>query len=250
MDEQLNAIVPADDNAPYSMLEVLEHVFDTGSILQVQEQYARNSMVGFARLGGRPVGFVANNPQWMAGVLDIDSSDKISRFVRICDVYNVPIITFVDCPGYLPGTQQEYGGVIRHGAKIIYAYCEATVPKIVVYTRKAVGGAYVALSSKQMRNDIAFAWPTAQIAVMGPDGAAPLVAGKQIKAAADPKKALADFVEEYRETFYNPYRAADLGQVDEVIEARETRPRLIQALRVLQTKVATNPNKKHGIIPS
>ncbi|MCL1840598.1 MAG: acyl-CoA carboxylase subunit beta [Propionibacteriaceae bacterium] len=250
MDEELNAIVPADDNQGYSMIEVLERVFDTGSILQVHEQYARNAIVGFARLDGRPVGFVANNPLWMAGVLDIDSSDKISRFVRLCDVYNVPVITFVDCPGYLPGTQQEYGGVIRHGAKIIYAYCEATVPKIVVYTRKAVGGAYVALSSKQMRNDIAFAWPTAQIAVMGPDGAAPLVAGKQIKAAADPEKARAEFVAEYRETFYNPYRAADIGQVDEVIEARETRPRLIQALRVLETKVATSPHKKHGVIPS
>jgi len=250
MDAELNAIVPEDDNVAYSMKEVLERVFDTGSVFQVLEQYARNAIIGFARLDGRSVGFVANNPEWMAGALDIDSSDKISRFVRTCDAYNIPVITFVDCPGYLPGTQQEYGGVIRHGAKIIYAYSEATVPKIVVYVRKAVGGAYVALSSKQMRNDIAFAWPSARIAVMGPDGAAPLVAGKEIKNAADPKKALADFIEQYRETFYNPYRAADLGQVDEVIEASETRPRLIQALSILQTKVSSVPRKKHGIIPS
>jgi acetyl-CoA/propionyl-CoA carboxylase carboxyl transferase subunit len=250
MDEELNEIIPEDDNKAYSMTNVIERVFDKGSVLQVQQDYAKNALVGFARLDGRSVGFVANNPEWMSGVLDINSSDKISRFVRTCDVYNIPLVTFVDCPGYLPGTQQEYGGVIRHGAKIIFAYSEATVPKIVVYVRKAVGGAYVALSSKQMRNDIAFAWPSARIAVMGPEGAAPLVAGKQIKEAADPKQALADFIAEYRKTFFNPYRAADIGQVDEVIEAKETRPRLIQALSVLETKVASTPNKKHGVFPS
>ncbi len=250
MDESLQTIVPDDDNKAYDMLAVLESVFDTGSVLQVQEQYARNALVGFARLDGRSVGFIANQPMFMSGVLDINSSDKISRFIRTCDVYNLPIVTFVDCPGYLPGTDQEYNGVIRHGAKIIYAYCEATVPKVSIVTRKAVGGSYVALSSRQMRNDVAFAWPTAQIAVMGPDGAAPLVNGKAIKEAADPKAALADFVAEYREKFFNPYRAADIGQIDAVIEPRETRPQLIQILQVLQTKVAGNPSKKHGIFPS
>lgn len=250
MDDALNDIIPLDDNKAYDMVTVLEAVFDKGSILQVHEMYARNAIVAFARLDGRSVGIVANQPMFMSGVLDINSSDKISRFIRLCDVYNIPVITFVDCPGYLPGTDQEYSGVIRHGAKIIYAYCEATVPKISIVTRKAVGGSYVALGSRQMRNDIAFAWPTAQIAVMGPDGAAPLVRGKEIKSAADPKKALADFVAEYRENFFNPYRAADIGNIDEVIEPRETRPRLIQMLSVLQTKVDTVPNKKHGVFPS
>ena len=250
MEDSLNSIVPEDDNKAYDMVAVLEAVFDKGSILQVQEQYARNALVGFARLDGRSVGFIANQPMFMSGVLDINSSDKISRFIRICDVYNLPIVTFVDCPGYLPGTDQEYNGVIRHGAKIIYAYCEATVPKVSIVTRKAVGGSYVALSSRQMRNDVAFAWPTAQIAVMGPEGAAPLVNGKAIKEAADPKKALADFVAEYRDKFFNPYRAADLGQVDSVIEPRETRPQLIQILQVLQTKVVYDVPRKHGVFPS
>lgn len=250
MDESLNSIVPEDDNKAYDMVAVLESVFDKGTILQVQEQYARNALVGFARLDGRSVGFIANQPMFMSGVLDINSSDKISRFIRICDVYNLPVITFVDCPGYLPGTDQEYNGVIRHGAKIIYAYCEATVPKVSIVTRKAVGGSYVALSSRQMRNDVAFAWPTAQIAVMGPDGAAPLVNGKAIKEAADPKQALADFVAEYRDKFFNPYRAADIGQIDSVIEPRETRPQLIQILQVLQTKVVYDVPRKHGVFPS
>ena len=254
-DAALNTIVPDDDNKAYNMLDVLNAVFDTGSILQVHEQYARNAIVAFARLDGRSVGIVANQPTFMAGVLDINSSDKISRFIRLCDVYNLPVITFVDCPGYLPGTDQEYGGVIRHGAKIIYAYCEATVPKISIVTRKAIGGSYVALGSRQMRNDVAFAWPTAQIAVMGPEGAAPLVNGKaikdaQAKSASDADKVLKQFVDDYRETFLNPYRAADIGQIDEVIEPRETRARLIQMLAVLETKVAGLPNKKHGIFPS
>ena len=254
-DDALNSIVPDDDNKAYDMLAVLNSVFDKGSILQVQEQYARNAIVAFARLDGRSVGIVANQPMFMSGVLDINASDKISRFIRLCDVYNLPVITFVDCPGYLPGTDQEYGGVIRHGAKIIYAYCEATVPKISIVTRKAIGGSYVALSSRQMRNDVSFAWPTAQIAVMGPEGAAPLVNGKAIKDAQakspeEGKAVLQQFVGEYRETFLNPYRAADIGQIDEVIEPRETRARLIQMLQVLQTKVASLPNKKHGVFPS
>ncbi len=185
----------------------------------------------------------------MSGVLDIDSSDKISRFIRICDVYSIPVITFVDCPGYLPGVEQEYNGVIRHGAKIIYAYCQATVPKISVVTRKAIGGSYVALSSKQMGSDVAFSWPTGQIAVMGADGAARLLHGRQIKAAEDPAAEEAAFIAEYRKQFLNPYRAADLGQIDEVIEPKETRPRLVRALEVLQTKVAPTVPKKHGLFP-
>ncbi len=249
MDEALNGVVPADDGLAYDMRAVLESVFDAESLLEVHKGFAPNAIVAFARLDGRPVGIVANQPAVMSGVLDIDSSDKISRFVRICDVYSIPVITFVDCPGYLPGVEQEYNGVIRHGAKIIYAYCQATVPKISVTVRKAIGGSYVALSSKQMGADVTFAWPTAQIAVMGAEGAAPLINGRAIRQAADPDAARDQFVEEYREQFLNPYRAADLGQIDEVIEPRETRPRLIRALEVLQTKVADTVPKKHGLFP-
>ncbi len=249
MSESLNAIVPEDDRVAYDMRKVLDEIFDTDSILEVHEAFAPNAIVAFARLDGRPVGIVANQPTVMSGVLDIDSSDKISRFIRICDVYSIPVITFVDCPGYLPGVEQEYNGVIRHGAKIIYAYCQATVPKISVVTRKAIGGSYVALSSKQMGSDVAYAWPSARIAVMGPDGAARLLHGRAIKAAEDPAKAEADFVAEYREKFFNPYRAADMGQIDEVIEPSETRPRLVRALEVLQTKIATSVPKKHGLFP-
>lgn len=249
MDEALNAIIPEADTAPYDMREVLARVFDAGSVLEVHADWAPNALVAFARLDGRAVGVVANQPAVLSGALDIDSSDKIARFVSLCDMFNLPIITFVDCPGYLPGVDQEYGGVIRHGAKIIYAYCQATVPKISVVTRKAIGGSYVAMSSKQMRTDVAFAWPTAQIAVMGPEGAARLLHRREIEAAEDPAAAQAKFVADYREKFFNPYRAADLGQIDEVIEPRETRPRLIRALEVLQTKVATNLPKKHGLFP-
>lgn len=249
MAESLNTIVPQDDRQAYDMRKVLDEIFDADSILEVHEAFAPNAIVAFARLDGRPVGIVANQPLVMSGVLDIDSSDKISRFIRICDVYSIPVITFVDCPGYLPGVEQEYNGVIRHGAKIIYAYCQATVPKISVVTRKAIGGSYVALSSQQMGSDVAYAWPSAQIAVMGPDGAARLLHGRAIKTAEDPAKAEADFVAEYREKFFNPYRAADLGQIDEVIEPRETRPRLVRALEVLQTKIATSVPKKHGLFP-
>lgn len=249
MSESLNSIVPVDDRQAYDMRKVLDEIFDTDSILEVHEAFAPNAIVAFARLDGRPVGIVANQPMVMSGVLDIDSSDKISRFIRICDVYSIPIVTFVDCPGYLPGVEQEYNGVIRHGAKIIYAYCQATVPKISVVTRKAIGGSYVALSSKQMGSDVAYAWPSAQIAVMGPDGAARLLHGRAIRAAEDPAKAEAEFIAEYREKFFNPYRAADMGQIDEVIEPRETRPRLVRALEVLQTKIATTVPKKHGLFP-
>ena len=249
MAESLNTIVPQDDRQAYDMRKVLDEIFDADSILEVHEAFAPNAIVAFARLDGRPVGIVANQPLVMSGVLDIDSSDKISRFIRICDVYSIPVITFVDCPGYLPGVEQEYNGVIRHGAKIIYAYCQATVPKISVVTRKAIGGSYVALSSKQMGSDVAYAWPSAQIAVMGPDGAARLLHGRAIKTAADPAKDEADFVAQSREQLFNPYRAADLGQIDEVIEPRETRPRLVRALEVLQTKIATSVPKKHGLFP-
>ncbi|GAA2183792.1 acyl-CoA carboxylase subunit beta [Brooklawnia cerclae] len=249
MDDNLNELVPDDDRKAYDMRDVLDAVFDADSILEVHQSFAPNAIVAFARLDGRPVGIVANQPMVMSGVLDIDSSDKISRFIRICDVYSIPIITFVDCPGYLPGVEQEYNGVIRHGAKIIYAYCQSTVPKISVVTRKAIGGSYVALSSKQMGADVAFAWPTAQIAVMGPEGAARLLHGKAIKASEDPAATEAEFIAEYRERFFNPYRAADLGQIDEVIEPRETRPRLVRALEVLQTKVSTAVPKKHGLFP-
>jgi acetyl-CoA carboxylase carboxyltransferase component len=186
----------------------------------------------------------------MGGALNIDASDKISRFIRTCDAYNVPVVTFVDCPGFLPGTDQEYGGVIRHGAKIIYAYCEATVPKISIVTRKAMGGAYVAMSSKQMRVDLAFAWPTAQIAVMGAEPAVRVLYREDVKNAPDPAAKERELIAYYREKFFNPYRAADVGQIDEVIEPRETRPRLIRALEVLRTKVQQNPPKKHGLVPT
>lgn len=249
MNESLNTIVPLHEDEPYDMHAVIEAVFDRDSFLEVHPYYARNAIVGFARLDGYCVGIVANQPEYLAGVLDINSSDKIARFVRLCDAFNIPIVTFVDCPGYLPGVDQEHYGVIRHGAKIIYAYCESTVPKISIVTRKAIGGAYIAMSSKQMRSDLAFAWPTAQIAVMGAQGAVRILRRKELAAAQDPAVAEADFVGEYREKFFNPYRAADMGQIDEVIEPKETRPRLIRALEVLRTKVQQNPPKKHGLMP-
>ena len=200
-------------------------------------------------MDGYSVGIIANQPLCMAGALNIDASDKIARHIRICDAYNIPVITFIDCPGFLPGTGQEYGGVIRHGAKIIYAYCEATVPMISLVTRKAMGGAYVALSSRQMRADLTFAWPSGQIAVMGAEGAVNILFRNEIKAAEDPKAREQEVLAEYREEFFNPYRAADIGQIDEVIEPSQTRPRLAMALEVLRTKVANNPPRKHGLMP-
>lgn len=248
MDDALNSIVPADDGTAYDMLDVLNAVYDRGSVLQVSEFFAGNAITAFARLDGHSVGIIANQPTVMSGCLDINSSDKISRFIRICDAYNIPLVTFVDCPGYLPGVQQEYDGVIRHGAKIIYAYCQATVPKISIVTRKAIGGSYVALSSKQMNNDVAFAWPSAQIAVMGAEGAARLLNKRGIDAADDPKAAEATFIAAYKEKFFNPYLAADVGQIDEVIEPAETRPRLIRALEVLRTKVVqTTPQEARPV---
>jgi acetyl-CoA carboxylase carboxyltransferase component len=249
MDEALNSLIPDGENQPYDIRDAITHVFDQDSFLEVQPAFAANAVVGFARLDGYSVGIVANQPAHMSGALNIDASDKIARFIRICDAFNVPIITFVDCPGFLPGTGQEYNGVIRHGAKIIYAYCEATVPKISIVTRKAMGGAYVAMGSKQMRNDLTFAWPTAQIAVMGPDAAVNVLFHADIKSATDPVAREKELRDEYREKFFNPYRAADVGQIDEVIEPRETRPRLVRALEILRTKVQQNPPKKHGLCP-
>ena len=250
MDEALNEIIPLDENEPYDIRDVISMVFDRGSFLEVQAHYAANAVVGFARLDGYSVGIVANQPMVMSGALDIDASDKISRFIRICDTYNVPLVTFVDCPGFLPGVNQEYNGVIRHGAKIIYAYCEATVPKLSIVTRKAIGGSYVAMSSKQMRNDVAFAWPTAQIAVMGAEGAVRILNRQALEKAEDKAALEKQFIAEYREKFFNPYRAADVGQIDEVIEPRETRPRLIRAFEVLRTKVQQNYPRKHGLFPT
>jgi acetyl-CoA carboxylase carboxyltransferase component len=249
MEESLNSVVPADEHLPYDMHDVIDAVFDRDSFLDVQAYFAPNAIVGFARLDGYAVGIVANQPAHLAGALDIDAADKISRFIRICDAYNIPLITFVDCPGFLPGVDQEYHGVIRHGAKIIYAYTEATVPKISVVTRKAMGGSYVAMSSKQMRNDLAYAWPTAQIAVMGAEGAVHILYRQELLKAADPAALEQAFIEAYRQKFFNPFRAADLGQIDEVVEPKETRPRLIRALEVLRTKVQQNPTKKHGLMP-
>lgn len=249
MEESLNSIVPEDENEPYDMQEVIEAIVDHGSFLPVHPYYARNAIVGFARLDGYSVGIVANQPAHLAGVLDIDSSDKIARFVRICDAFNIPLITFVDTPGYLPGLDQEHYGIIRHGAKVIYAYCEATVPKISIVTRKAIGGAYIAMSSRQMRCDLAFAWPSAQIAVMGAEGAVRILRKRELVTAEDPEALERQFAQEYRDRFFNPYIAANVGQIDEVIEPKETRPRLIRALEVLRTKVKQNPPKKHGLMP-
>jgi acetyl-CoA carboxylase carboxyltransferase component len=249
MDESLNALIPDGDNTPYDIRDAIETIFDADSFLEIQPKYAANAVIGFARMDGYSVGVVANQPCHMSGALNIDASDKIARFIRMCDAFNVPIVTFIDCPGFLPGTSQEYGGVIRHGAKIIYAYCEATVPKISVVTRKAMGGAYVAMSSRQMRTDITFSWPTGQIAVMGAEGAVKILFRDELKKADDPKAREQELLAEYRERFFNPYQAADVGQIDEVIEPCETRPRLARALEILRTKVQQNPSKKHGLAP-
>lgn len=246
----LNTLVPTDERQGYDIHTLIDLVFDHDSFLEIQPLFAQNAVVGFARLDGYAVGVIANQPAVMAGALDIDASDKIARFVRICDAFNIPLITFVDTPGFLPGIEQEYGGVIRHGAKIIYAYSEATVPKISIVLRKAIGGAYVAMSSKQLRCDLNFAWPSAQIAVMGAEGAVRILRRDELRAAADSEALMAQFVAEYRRKFFNPYHAADLGQIDEVIEPAETRPRLIRALEILRTKVQQNPPRKHGLYPS
>jgi propionyl-CoA carboxylase beta chain len=249
MEEALNTLVPAEANKPYDVKELLRLIMDDGNFYEIHKDYAGNVVVGFARLGGHSVGIVANQPAVLAGVLDINASDKAGRFVRFCDCFNIPVITFEDVPGFLPGTAQEYGGIIRHGAKLLYAYCEATVPKITVITRKAYGGAYCVMNSKHIRSDLNLAWPSAEIAVMGPEGAVKVIYRKEIMEAEDPAKREAELVAEYREKFANPYVAASRGYIDDVIEPKETRPRLINALEMLTNKRDKNPSKKHGNIP-
>jgi acetyl-CoA carboxylase carboxyltransferase component len=249
MDERLDTIIPNSPHKPYDIKEVIQMVVDEGRFYEIHEHYGQNIVVGFARLGGHSVGIVANQPAVLAGVLDIDASIKAARFVRFCDCFNIPIITFEDVPGFLPGVSQEHGGIIRQGAKLLYAYCEATVPKITVITRKAYGGAYDVMSSKHIRGDLNIAWPTAEIAVMGPDGAVNIIFRKELAEAEDPDTRKAELVAQYREQFANPYVAASRGYIDDVIEPRETRPRLINALEVLRNKRDNNPPKKHGNIP-
>ncbi len=249
MDEELDQVVPEDANKPYDIKDVILRVLDKDSFFEVHEHFAQNIVVGFGRLGGRPVGVVANQPNYLAGVLDIKSSIKGARFVRTCDCFNVPLLTFEDVPGFLPGTDQEWGGVITHGAKLLYAYCEATVPKMTVITRKAYGGAYDVMSSKHIRGDYNIAWPTAEIAVMGAEGAVAIVNRKEIQSADDPKAKTKELADEYNATFANPYVAAAHGYLDDVIEPKETRPRLITALRRLENKRQDLPAKKHGNIP-
>ena len=249
MDEALDTIVPDDTGKPYDMKDVIHRIVDDGQFYEIHEAYAANIVVGFARLGGHTVGIVANQPAVLAGVLDINSSEKAARFVRFCDAFNIPLITFVDVPGFLPGTGQEHGGIIRSGAKLLYAYCEATVPKLTVVTRKAYGGAYDVMSSKHIRGDVNLAWPSAEIAVMGPDGAVNIIFRKELAQAKEPIERKAELVEEYRRKFANPYVAASRGYIDDVIEPRETHPRLINALEMLSNKRDNNPAKKHGCIP-
>jgi len=248
-DAALDSIVPTSPNQPYDMLDVVHAVVDEGRFLEVHQHYAKNILVGFARFDGRSTGIVANQPSVLAGTLDIDASVKAARFVRFCDAFNIPLVTFEDVPGFLPGTVQEYGGIIRHGAKLLYAFAEATVPKVTVITRKAYGGAYCVMSSKHIRTDFNFAWPTAEIAVMGPEGAVNILYKRELETAADPQKARADRVAEFREKFANPYIAASRGFIDEVIRPRDTRRKLIAALKTLETKRDRNPPKKHGNIP-
>ncbi|HUO65728.1 MAG TPA: acyl-CoA carboxylase subunit beta, partial [Terriglobales bacterium] len=249
MDEELQTVVPDQPNKPYDIKDIVRPVLDDRYFFEVQADYAANIVIGFGRLGGRPVGIVANQPAHLAGCLDISASLKAARFVRFCDCFNIPLVTFVDVPGFLPGTAQEFGGIIKHGAKLLYAYCEATVPKLTVITRKAYGGAYDVMSSKHIRGDANFAYPTAEIAVMGPEGAVNILYKREMDAAKDPAALKEEKTREYREKFANPYIAAERGYVDEVIEPRDTRRRLIQSLDVLHTKRDTNPPRKHGNIP-
>jgi len=243
--------VPEDPLKPYDIKDAIQGVADDGEFFEVHEHYAKNIVVGFARLEGRPVGIVANQPAFLAGVLDINASVKGARFVRFCDAFNIPLITFEDVPGFLPGTQQEFGGIIRHGAKLLFAFAEATVPKITVITRKAYGGAYCVMASKHIRTDMNFAWPTAEIAVMGPEGAVNIVYKREIDRAAEGEreKLRREKIEDFRTRFANPYVAAERGYIDAVIEPSETRAKLITALRSLETKRDLNPRKKHGNIP-
>jgi len=246
---ELDTLIPEDPSKPYNIKDAIHMIVDDGDFFEIHENYAANIVVGFARLGGHSIGIIANQPMVLAGVLDIESSEKAARFVRFCDSFNIPILTFVDVPGFLPGTTQEHGGIIRSGAKLLYAYCEATVPKLTVITRKAYGGAYDVMSSKHIRGDVNYAWPSAEIAVMGPDGAVNIIFRRELAEADDPVAKKAELVAEYREKFANPYVAASRGYIDDVIEPRETRPRLINALEMLTNKRDNNPPKKHGNIP-
>jgi propionyl-CoA carboxylase beta subunit len=248
-EEALNSAIPDNPNKPYDIKTVIQYIVDDGEFFEVQEFFAANIVIGFARLNGRSVGIVAQQPGALAGVLDINSSDKAARFVRFCDCFNIPIITFVDVPGFLPGLAQEHNGIIRHGAKLLYAYCEATVPKITVITRKAYGGAYDVMNSKHVRGDLNYAWPTAEIAVMGPEGAVNILFKDEIDKATDPEQRRKELIAEYTEKFANPYTAAARGYVDEVIEPRFTRAKLITGLEMLKNKRDTNPPKKHGNLP-
>jgi acetyl-CoA carboxylase carboxyltransferase component len=249
MDESLDTIVPDDPSKPYNIKDIIHRIVDNGQFFEIQEAYAANIVIGFARLGGHSVGIVANQPDVLAGVLDINASEKGARFVRFCDAFNIPIITLEDVPGFLPGTDQEHGGIIRSGAKLLFAYCEATVPKLTVVTRKAYGGAYCVMSSKHIRGDVNLAWPTAEIAVMGPEGAVNIVFRKELAQAQDPAQRKTELIADYSEKFANPYVAASRGYIDDVIEPRETRSRLINGLEMLSNKRDTNPAKKHGCMP-
>jgi len=245
----LDTIVPNNANKPYDVKDVIRLVVDESNFFEIQSDYAPNIVVGFARLGGHSIGIVANQPAHLAGVIDINAAEKASRFVRFCDSFNIPLITLVDVPGFLPGTAQEHGGIIRSGAKLLYAFCEATVPKITVIIRKAYGGAYDVMNSKHIRADVNLAWPSAEIAVMGPEGAVNIIFRKELSESSDPDKRKEELVKEYRDTFANPYVEAGRGYIDDVIEPHETRPRLINALEMLSNKRDTNPAKKHGNIP-
>jgi acetyl-CoA carboxylase carboxyltransferase component len=247
--ERLREIMPASPNMPYDMKEVIAEVVDDGDFFEYQAAWAGSIVCGFSRIAGRSVGIVGNQPMQLAGVLDIESSEKAARFVRTCDAFNVPLITFVDVPGFLPGVDQEYGGIIRHGAKLLYAYCESTVPRIQVVTRKAYGGAYVVMNSKSIGADLAFAWPSAELAVMGPQGAVEVVYRRELQQAADPEARKAELVEEYTEKFANPYEAAERGFVDDVIDPADTRSKLVAGLKLLESKREELPKRKHGNVP-
>ena len=249
MDKSLNKLIPTDSSESYDVNEIIQQVFDRGSFFPVHQGFAPNVTVGFARLHGRTVGVIANQPMELAGVIDIDASDKIARFIRFSDAFNIPLITFVDTPGFMPGVKQEHGGIIRHGAKIVYAYSEATVPKLAVITRKAYGGAYIVMSSKYIRTDLVFAWPTAEVAVMGAEGAIEILYAKELDKLEDPDAEQAKLLKEFKEKFSKPYHVAGSGHVDEILIPAETRPRLISALELLRNKEASSPWKKHGNIP-
>jgi len=248
-DEELDTLVPDDPSKPYDMREVIARVVDDEDFFEVHEHFARNIVCGFARLDGFPVGVVGNQPAHLAGVLDIEASEKAARFVRTCDAFNVPLLTFTDVPGFLPGTDQEWNGIIRHGAKLLYAFTEATVPKLTVVTRKAYGGAYDVMNSKHMLADFNVAWPTAEVAVMGPEGAVNIIYRKDITSSPTPDQRRQKLIDDYKAHFANPYSAAERGYIDDVIEPRQTRPKLIRALRMLQSKRVDQPKRKHGNIP-